>query len=293
MSLPLLDARQIRRGFDRAASRAPTHALQREVEARLLDVLEYVTLTPARILDLGCGEGSAARALKKRWPRAQVVALDLSLPMAQRARRAAGRWRPAHATLCADAGALPFAGGSFDLIFSNLCLPWITDLDALFAQWRGVLNPGGLVACSSLGPNTLIELREAFAADPLPHVNAFAHIQHLGDALLAAGFRNPVLDTDRFTLTHPSLDALFDDLRASGGTNAMAERRRSLTGRGRLASARAAAEALRDADGALATRWEVIYAHAFAPEPGQPVRQAGHDLVSMPLSRIPIRRRPS
>ncbi len=292
MAVPQLDARQIRRGFSRAAAGCARHeALQREVEARLLDLLEYVKTPPQRILDLGAGRGTAARALRKRWPRAQVVAVDLALPMAREARRTAGRWRPDFATLCADAAALPFAAGSFDLVFSNLCLPWITDLESLFAQWRGVLNPGGLVACSSLGPETLGELREAFAADPLPHVNALSHIQQVGDALMAAGFRNPVLDTDRFTLTHASLDALIADLRGAGGVNAMRERRRSLSGRGRFEAARAAYEAFRTPEGLLPSTWEVLYAHAFAPEHGQPVRQAGHDLVSVPLSKIPIRRK--
>ncbi len=286
------DPHPIRRGFDRAARGYARHAvLQREVEARLMDVLDYVKTAPARILDLGTGHGSAARVLKKRWPAAQVVALDLSLPMAAQARRAAGRWRPDYAVVCADAAALPFAGGSFDLIFSNLALPWITTLEALFAQWRAVLNPGGFVACSSLGPETLGELRDAFAGDSAPHVNAFAPIQQLGDALMAAGFRDPVLDTDRFTLTHASLDALMADLRGAGSLNAMADRRRSLTGRGRLAAARRAYEAFRTAGGLLPSTWEVVYAHAFAPEHGQPVRQAGHDVVSVPLSRIPIRRK--
>lgn len=292
MSFPPLDARQARRGFDRAAARCEQHAaLQREVETRLFDLLDYVTRPPQRILDLGAGSGSASRALKKRWPKAQVVAVDISLPMARLARRNAGRWRPDFAVVCADATALPFAAGSFDLVFSNLCLPWIADLEGLFAQWRALLNPGGLVACSSLGPETLIELREAFADDPMPHINDFAHIQNLGDALLAAGFRNPVLSTDRFTLTHPSFDALLADLRGSGAVNAMATRRRSLTGRARLAAARAGYETFRDADGLLPSTWDVLYAHAFAPEPGQPVRRAGHDLVSVPVSRIPIRRK--
>jgi malonyl-CoA O-methyltransferase len=292
MSNAPLDPHPFRRGFDRAARGYARHAaLQQEVEARLLDLLDYAKTPPARILDLGTGTGSAARALKKRWPKAQVVAVDLSLPMARQARRGAGRWRPHYATVCADATALPFAGDSFDLVFSSLVLPWITDLEALFAQWRAVLNPDGFVACSNLGPGTLGELREAFVGDPAPHVNTFAHIQHLGDALMAAGFRNPVLDTDRFTLTHPTLDALMADLRGAGGINAMAERRRSLTGRGRIQAARTAYEAFRTEDGLLPSTWEVVYAHAFAPGHGQPVRQAGLDLVSVPLSRIPIRRK--
>ena len=106
-----------------------------------------------------------------------------------------------------------------------------------------------------------------------------------------AGFRDPVLDRDRFTLTYDDLPALMRELRAMGATNALQSRRRTLTGRARFAAARAGYEAFRGADGKLPSTWEVIYAHAWAPPPGAPIRGQGEEIASVPISAIPIRRR--
>ena len=289
----LLDQRQVRRGFDRAAAGFDAAAaLPGEVRARLLGSLDYLDDTvPAVVLDLGSGTGHAAAAMKKRWPKSQVLALDLSLSMLRQSRRQAGWWRP-FTRLCADARALPLADGSVDLVFANLSLAWMEDLPAVFAGLRRVLRPGGLLVCSSFGPETLGELQAAFTGEheppqPIP----LLPIAGFGDAMVAAGFRDPVLDRDLFTLTWPDLRALLRELRATGMGNALARRRRGLTGRGRFAAASAACEALRDEQGRLPSTWEVIYAHAWAPAPGAPIREGGHDVASVPLAQIPIRRR--
>ena len=289
----LLDQRQVRRGFDRAAaSFDAAAALPAEVRTRLLGSLDYLDDTvPAVVLDLGSGTGHAAAAMKKRWPKSQVLALDLSLPMLRESRRQAGWWRP-FPRLCADARALPLADGSVDLVFANLSLAWMENLPGVFAGLRRVLRPGGLLLCSSFGPETLGELQAAFTGEheppqPIP----LLPIADFGDAMVAAGFRDPVLDRDLFTLTWPDLRALLRELRATGMGNALARRRRGLTGRGRFAAASAACEALRDEQGRLPSTWEVIYAHAWAPAPGAPIREGGHDVASVPLAQIPIRRR--
>ena len=289
----LLDQRQVRRGFDRAAAGFDAAAaLPGEVRARLLGSLDYLDDTvPAVVLDLGSGTGHAAAAMKKRWPKSQVLALDLSLPMLRQSRGQAGWWRP-FTRLCADARALPLADGSVDLVFANLSLAWMEDLPAVFAGLRRVLRPAGLLLCSSFGPETLGELQAAFTGEheppqPIP----LLPIAGFGDAMVAAGFRDPVLDRDLFTLTWPDLRALLRELRATGMGNALARRRRGLTGRGRFAAASAACEALRDEQGRLPSTWEVIYAHAWAPAPGAPIREGGHDVASVPLAQIPIRRR--
>ena len=289
----LLDQRQVRRGFDRAAAGFDAAAaLPGEVRARLLGSLDYLDDTvPAVVLDLGSGTGHAAAAMKKRWPKSQVLALDLSLPMLRQSRRQAGWWRP-FTRLCADARTLPLADGSVDLVCANLSLAWMEDLPAVFAGLRRVLRPGGLLLCSSFGPETLGELQAAFTGEheppqPIP----LLPIAGFGDAMVAAGFRDPVLDRDLFTLTWPDLRALLRELRATGMGNALARRRRGLTGRGRFAAASAACEALRDEQGRLPSTWEVIYAHAWAPAPGAPIREGGHDVASVPLAQIPIRRR--
>ncbi|KAF1695281.1 malonyl-ACP O-methyltransferase BioC [Pseudoxanthomonas koreensis] len=291
---PLFDPRHVRRAFSRAAAGYDAAAaLQQEVLARLLESLAYLEdKVPQVVLDVGSGTGHAAAAMRKRWPKAQVVALDLALPMLRQAKKQAGWWKP-FARVCADARALPLAEGSVDVVFSNLCLQWVEDLPAVFAGFRRVLRPGGLLLCSSFGPETLGELRESFAqADAVPHVSPFASIAQFGDALVAAGFRDPVLDRDLFTLTYPDLPALMHELRVIGATNAMAARRRSLTGRARFAAATAAYETLRTGEGRLPSTWQVLYAHAWAPPPGAPIREGGHEIAAVPLSRIPIRRRP-
>lgn len=271
------DTRHVRRAFARAASTyTAAAALQREAEARLLESLDYLgAQVPKVVLDVGAGPGHASGAIKKRWPKAQVIALDQAMPMLRQARKAAGWWKP-FAQVCADARALPVADGSVDVIFSNLCMQWVEDLPAVFAGLRRALRPGGLLLCSTFGPETLIELRDAFAqTDPAPHVSRFPPIAQFGDALLMSGFRDPVLDRDLFTLTYNDLPALMHELRAMGATNALSNRRATLTGRGRFAAASAAYEPLRRPDCTLPSSWEVIYAHAWAPAPGAPSANTG------------------
>lgn len=294
------DHRHIQRAFSRSAgSYDAAAALQHEVEKRLLESLEYWEIRqnkgerqePKVVLDVGSGPAHAAAAMRKRWPGAQVIALDLALPMLRQAKKNAGWWKP-FARVCADVRALPLADGSADVLFTNLCLQWVEDLPAVFAGFRRVLKPGGLLLCSTFGPETLQELRDAFAqADAVPHVSPFASIAQFGDALMMSGFRDPVLDRDRFTLTYDDLPALMRELRAMGATNALRTRRHTLTGRHRFAAASAAYESFRQAEGKLPSTWEVIYAHAWAPPAGAPIRERGEEIVAVPVSSIPIRRR--
>lgn len=300
----LFDPSHVRRAFSRSASSYDSAAaLQREVGDRLGESLDYYALDPTRaqstpsvVLDVGSGTGRMAAAMQQRWPKARVVALDLAMPMLCTLPRARGLRRMfdranAPEPVCADARALPIADASVDVLLSNLCLQWVDDLPAVFTGFRRVLKPGGLLLLSTFGPETLVELREAFAsADESPHVSAFASIAQVGSALVGSGFRDPVLDRDVFVLPHADLASLMRELRTLGATNAMSTRRRTLTGRARFARAAQAYEPMRR-DGALPATWEVIYAHAWAPPPGTPMRVGGIDEVHVPLSAIPVRRR--
>lgn len=301
----LFDHRQVGRAFSRAAAHYDdAAALQREAAERLAEALPYYedpalgARSPQVVLDVGCGTGFSTALLQQHWPKARVIGLDLAPGMAREAhRRLALRRglldfarRPA--ILRGDAAALPLREGSVDVLFSNLCLQWTEDLAAVFAGFRRVLKPDGLMLVSTFGAQTLVELREAFAqADEAPHVSPFVDIAGFGDALIAAGFRDPVLDRDVFRLPQPDLPALMRELRTLGATNALGTRRRALTGRARFARASAAYEAMRGADGALPVTWEVVYAQAWGPKPGAPIRQGGVDEVRVPVSQIPIRRR--
>ena len=307
----LFDPRQVRRAFSRASiSYTSAATLQVEVEGRLLESLDYYAegregdaQTPSLVVDIGCGPGHASRAMQQRWPKAQVLALDLAMPMLRQHDADASAFaralpRPlarlltrSPARLCADARALPLADHSVDLLFSNLCLQWVEDLPAVFAGFRRVLKPGGMLVVSTFGPDTLYELRVAFAeADAIPHVSPFASIAHFGDALIASGFRNPVLDRDDLITRYDDLPALMRELRAIGATNALHARRHTLTGKARFAAAANTYESFRDS-GRLPATWEIISALAWAPEHGAPIREGGEDVARFPASGIPVRRR--
>ena len=300
MSDVLFDRRLVRRRFGRAAAGyAAASALQREIESRLLESIDHYTLRhgvdarPARIVDVACGPAHASALLREWAPRAQVIALDAALPMLQAAAdNTRGRFlrRAPVDRLCADLRALPLADMTVDLLFCNLALQWVEDLPAAFAEFRRVLRPGGLLLCSTFGTATLQELHEAFAAaDAVPHVSPFTSIAQFGDALVAAGFREPVIDRDLLVESQPAFATVMQGLRAMGATNALHARRHTLSGRSRFVQAEAAYP--RDARGAFPVTWEAIYAQAWAPEPGTPIRDAHGEIASVPLQRIPVRRR--
>jgi malonyl-CoA O-methyltransferase len=286
-----LDGNHVRRAFGRAAATYEAHAvLQAEVAARLGERLDEVAIEPARVLDAGSGPGSASTALHARYPSATVVALDIALPMLRAATQRANTVR-AFERVCGDLQRLPFADAAFDVVWSNLCLQWCDDPGLAIAECARVLRPGGLLLLTTFGPSTLHELREAFAAaDASPHVSRFVDMHDLGDALLTTGFRDPVLERDDFTLTYRDVYALMGELRAIGATNADAKRARTLTGKQHLARVADAYETFRR-DGVLPATYEVVYARAFAPLPGQPRRTPQGDVASFPVERLRGRRR--
>ncbi len=291
-----IDTPRLRRAFGRAAAGyAAVAALQREVATRLLEQLDaFGERDPARVIDLGCGPGTAAQTIHGKWPKAQVLAVDFALSMLRRLDVSKPWWRPTRRAVqpvCADVAALPFIDSSADVLFSSLCLQWVADLPRALTGFRRVLRPGGLLLFSTFGPGTLIELRDAFAqADAGDPITPFAQIQQIGDAIQAAGFRDSVLHRDRFTLTYPDVSSLMRELRALGANNARTDRRRALMGKARMQRVFAAYETLRR-DGALPGSWEVIYAQAFAPQPGQPIRDDHGEIARVPLDMIPTRRR--
>lgn len=278
------DPHQIRRAFGRAAKTYTRNAaLQRKIEARLIERLEFFSGRPLRVLDVGCGPGHGSALLRKRFRSAQVIALDLALPMLQRVRPG---WRRPLTRVCADASALPLPEASIDVLFSNLCIQWVDDLPTLFAEFRRVLRPGGYIAFSTFGPDTLHELRAAWAAaDSAPHVSGFAHIGQIGDALLAAGFRDPVLDIEHFTVRYAVAADLMRELKSIGATNADAQRARGLTGKAHFRRALDAYEGFRR-DGSLPATYEVICAHAFGPDSGQPRRVAGTEIATFSVDAL-------
>jgi len=288
-----LDERTIARQFSRAAGTYDAHAeLQREVGERLMDRLEGIKFEPRTILDLGCGTGAQAQALHARFPRATLLASDLSGAMLKQARKRRGWLRKRFDLLQANARALPLAEESLDLVFCNLMLQWCDDPAQVFAGLRRALRPGGLLLVSTFGLDTLIELRRAWASvDEAPHVGRFTDVQRLGSALTRAGFAEPVLDTDWLTTTYARAGDLLKELKGLGATHADAHRARGLMPPSRLRAALAAYDTFRLEDGRVPATWEVVYASAWAPDHGQPVRDGQGEVASIPISSLKVRRR--
>jgi malonyl-CoA O-methyltransferase len=286
-----LDRHTIRRAFSRAAPDYEQIAvLQREVGERLLERLELVTTPPRRILDVGAGSGRMSGLLKKRYPKAEVVALDLALGMLKAAKRHSGWWRP-FVRVAGDAQALPLADASIDLVVSNLCLQWCPDLARAFLEFRRVLRPGGWLLLTSFGPDTLKELRSAWrAADARGHVHVFLDVHDVGNSLLAQGFADPMLDVEPYLLTYPDARQLMRELKGIGAGNALGERNRGLTGRHAFSRMLGAYEALRT-DGKLPASYEVIFAQAQAPAAGRPLKGPGGDVASFSLDDMRARLR--
>lgn len=258
-----LDTHRVRASFDRASgSSEHAGALQSRVRAELLERLKPFKITPQVALDLGTGTGRGAQALRRAYRRALVLALDSAPGMLREARRRSGIFRRFERVL-ADAARLPLATASVDLVFSSLLLPWCSDLAEPLAEVRRVLSPGGLFAFSTLGPDTLHELRASWAAvDEDSHVNRFYDLHDVGDALMRAGFAEPVLDVERIALTYPDTTALMRDLKAVGAQNATHGRPRGLTGRARMEKMRTAYERFRR-DERLPASFEVVFATAW------------------------------
>ncbi|MBV8047408.1 MAG: malonyl-ACP O-methyltransferase BioC [Paludibacterium sp.] len=267
------DKARVRASFNRAAASYDGAAvLQREVAGRMAERLDYIKLAPQVILDAGSGTGEGTALLRRRYPQARVIELDLAPAMlaASRAKqaRAAGwmdRWlgRGRPWQVCADIERLPLATASVDMIWSNLAIQWVNVPDGVFAEFRRVLKPEGMLLFSTLGPDTLQELRQAFAGlDGATHVNRFIDMHDLGDAMLAGGLGEPVMDMEKIVLTYDQVRDVMRDLKAIGAHNATAGRGRGLMGKQAWHRVEAAYEAWRR-DGRLPATYEVVYGHAW------------------------------
>src|SRR6185312_5950183 len=176
-----------------------------------------------------------------------------------------------------DDEVLPFREASLDLVVSGLALQFVNDLPGTLVQIRRALKPDGLFLAALIGGESLMELREAFAAAEAeveggvsPRVAPFADLRDLGALLQRAGFALPVTDVDRLTVRYASPLALMHDLRRMGATNALAERRRVPLKRATLRRMmQVYAERFADADGRIRATFEIVWLSGWAPHASQ------------------------
>ncbi len=268
------DKAAIRAAFDQAAqSYDAAAALQREVAERMAERLAIIRLEPHAVLDSGCGTGYGGLLLQRRFPDARLIELDLAPAMLRvaRARQPAGwarqlarlKGRRFSLQVCGDIESLPLADESVDCIWSSLALQWCETPDAAFAEAMRVLRPGGLLLFSTLGPDTLKELRAAFTGvDGHSHVNRFIDMHDLGDALARAGFSAPVMEMEMLTMTYATVREVLADLKGIGAQSLRDGRRPGLMGRQAWRTLEAAYESFRR-DGLLPASYEVLYGHAW------------------------------
>lgn len=263
----MIDKKVTRQHFERAADSYDASAvLQQEIAKRLAQRLDYIKLQPQCTLDIGCGTGYVTQDLLKRYPKAKVIALDIALNMISQTKKI-GRWFRKPQLVCADAEQLPLMADSIDLIVSNLMLHWSNDLEKAFIGFESVLAPNGLLLFTTFGPDTLKEMRESWSSvDDQPHTSNFVDMHEIGDALLKAGFINPVTDMESITMTYSTVRQLMKDIKNIGFTNTAIDRGKGLMGKEKLESFERAYDQFKTPEGLYPATWEIIYGHAWLGE---------------------------
>jgi len=261
---PRLDKIAVKRSFNRAAPAYDKQGvLQAEILKRLLGRLDYIKHQPSTILDLGCGTGGGIAGLKRCYPRSQIIGLDLAGEMLKLANRQFG-WFHQKRLVNADMEQLPFAPNSFDLLFSNLALQWANDLPAMFKALVEVGRQGSLFMFTTFGPGTLQQLSQSWAElDQQPHVHQFIDMHDVGDALMAANFQQPVIDSETIHLQYDDFRSLLDDLKNIGAANADNSRRKGLMTPTRLRGLEQSYRSYGFENGKFVATYEVVYGHAW------------------------------
>lgn len=279
----MFNLRHMRQRFDRAADGFDSvDFVHAETRSGLFGRLEGLTTKAEMIVDLGCATGSAMAQLSKRFGRAHVVGVDLSANMLASSRRRKS-WFARSSFVQADADALPFADESVDMVFCNMMLPWVADPTPVFTEVARVLRREGLFAFATLGPDSLSEIAAAWSGlDDHDHVNPFPDMHDIGDGLVNAGLRDPVLDVDRLEVSYRDSARLFDDLTAMGGRNSLSGRAPGLTGRRRF---HAMTEALKGSatEPGLSLNLELVYGHCWGAGPKKDPANWGIDASSIPI----------
>lgn len=228
--------------------------------------------------------GGGAAALRARYPKAALVALeDRAAPLLQ-ARKAWWRkadWRAPEAAEPEQA----------QLVWAPLGLLATPDPRALLARWHALLEEQGFLMVSSFGPDSFVELRQLYAREGFgelaPH---WVDLHDLGDQLVEAGFAEPVMDQERLRLTWTTPEALWQDLARLGGNLHAARFAGLRTPRWKARWLQAVDRSLRGADGRIGLTLEFVCGHAIKPAPRLPVQQ-GETRIGLDALRRQLQRR--
>lgn len=261
---PRLDKKAIKKSFNRSASSYNQAAvLQHEVLSRLTERLDYINLKPTTILDIGCGTGKGIKKLSQHYSKATVIGLDLAFNMLQRSKKEFGLFKKAR-LLSADMEALPIKENSVDLIFSNLAIQWVNDLELTLKEFKRIGRSGGLLMFTTFGPNTLWELNDSWLKiDNTPHVHRFIDMHDIGDILVGSGFAEPVMDSETITMQYPTFKDVLTDLKNIGANNADNQRSRGLMTPAKFKALETEYKKVGLIDDQYQASFEIIYGHAW------------------------------
>jgi malonyl-CoA O-methyltransferase len=278
-----LRPKDVQRRFERAARQFDeSDFVQRHAANGLFERMSPMQLDAAHVLNLGSATGRDRKTLARRFRGAMIIGIDRSPSMLARAKHGRSWFSKSHDIL-ATAERLPIAGGSIDVVYANLLLPWIDEQQACFAEVGRVLRKDGLFAFSTLGPDSFRELREAWDVESWPvHVRDFPDMHDVGDALIRSGLRDPVLDVDSLVLQYTDADKLFLDLRRSAAGNSLRQRQQSLTGKTRIRRFR---DRLTDSGKkrVLSVSLELVYGHAWGS--GAPLAEGEFHIAAGAIRR--------
>lgn len=242
---------------------ANASVLARKVGEEMLSRLQWMTLKPQVVVDLGCGTGEMGARLQEYYPSASIVSLDLAMPMAEYASA------KQLSAVCADAACLPLPDQSVDLLFANFLFPWQENREAALKEWRRVLRPDGMLMLSALGPGTFGQWQTIFSGETWPEL---MDMHDIGDMILQQAFADPVLDINHYTVTYRESATLAAELQASGMLMTL--------------PACFEQDRLPQEDGRYEITYEVVFAHAFAPPHSDTVAAAADGTVQIPLAHL-------
>jgi malonyl-CoA O-methyltransferase len=263
-------------GYEKAAK------IQNEIGMRMFDRLDYLAIKPQYILDLGCGTGIFSALLKKKYPKAQVLGLDLAFSMLEQSQKKLTLWRKWQ-LVNADMTKLPFASGIFDLIFANQVIHWSESLSPIFSELNRVMKVNGCLMFSTLGPDTFKEIRTAWKGDNFSHTNHFTDLHDIGDILVKERFLDPVMDMELLTAQYSSVSLLARGLQDQGVRNINPNRNKGLTSKSAWESFEKGYYNQKTKDGKYPLTYEVVYGHAWKGEQ----RQVGEMIETViPVSKI-------
>lgn len=258
---------KISKSFNKHADNYEKNAkVQYEIGLRLFERLDYLKITPRYILDLGCGPGIFTSLLKKKYPKTQIIALDLAFNMLLQAQKKQ-TWRRKWPLINADMTDLPFPNGLFDLVFANQTIHWSPPLALVMRELNRVMNSQACLMFSTLGPDTFMELKQAWAqVDHYAHHNLFADMHDVGDCLQGERFLDPVVDMELLTIHYNSVEQLLQSLKLQGMCNINPDRNKGLTSKGASLAFAQAYDSFCTNTGKYPLTYEVVYGHAWKGE---------------------------